>query len=369
MNVPAFKCYPMEDLNLQNRLFETIGVLRFPLIVLVVFAHMLPFEQQPVHLSWDPGEIYVLVSEVISHHLGRLPVPCFFLFSGYFFFLKVTSWSPNGYKVQIKKRIKTLVIPYMIWNLILIIAILAKNFVFQKTGLGTDEGYESLQRSSVYELFWGGPINFPLWFLRDLIVMALLSPLFYYFFTYAGLCGLILIFICYLLTIESGIPGLSTTAIAFFGLGSYLGLFKYNLLIISLPYGKMAGLAAAIALILTTYYTAHTTNEFYVRVFLLFAVIAVFYTGYCITGHERLKHYLPGLARPVFFIYAVHMVYILSWLKGALSRSPLAHSGWGMLLGYFMVPPICIGIVLMLYTVMKRFLPRTLYFITGNREG
>lgn len=368
MNVLALKCYPMKDSNLQNKLFETIGVLRFPLIVLVVFAHMLPFEQQPVHLSWNSDEIYILVSEIISHYLGHLGVHCFFVFSGYFFFLKITSWGLNGYNIRIKKRIKTLVIPYIIWNLIMILAILAKNLVFERIGLGTDDGYESLQRFSVYELFWGVPINFPLWFLRDLIVMTLLSPLFYYFFLYAKLSGLILLFICYLLSIESGIPGLSTKAIAFFGLGSYLGLFKYNLLRVALPYGKMAGLVAVIALLFAIY-TGNMANEFYRRVFVLFAVVAVFYAGYRITEHDRIKHHLLGLARPVFFIYAIHAVYILNWLKGALSKSSLAHSGWGMLVGYFMVPPICIGIILMLYAAMKRFLPKTLYLITGNRES
>lgn len=358
----------MEDSNLRSKLFETIGVLRFPLIVLVVFAHMLPFEQQPVQLSWHPNDVYVLVSEIISHYFGHLGVHCFFVFSGYFFFLKMTFWGLSGYGTRIKKRIKTLAIPYVIWNLIMILAILAKNFVFQQLGLSRDEGYESLHLFSVYELFWGIPINFPLWFLRDLIVMTLLSPLFYYFFIYTRGYGLALLFFFYLFSIEPGIPGLSTKAIAFFGLGSYLGLFKHNLLNVALPYGRIAGIAAVIILLFAIC-TGNMADEFYRRVFVLFAGIAVFYAGYRITEHERIKQHLLDLARPVFFIYAIHMVYILNWLKGALIKSPLAHSGWGMLLGYFMVPLICIGIILMLYATMKRFLPKTLSYITGNRES
>src|SRR5699024_5552578 len=125
---------------------------------------------------------------------------------------------------QLTKKWRTLLLPYIIWNSVLILAIFFKHHLFVKIGLGPDEGYEVLQNSSVYQLFWGMPINFPLWYIRDLMCMMLLSPLFFVFFKYTKHFGMIILALLYFFVIESRIPGLSTTAFFFFGLGSYLAL-------------------------------------------------------------------------------------------------------------------------------------------------
>lgn len=80
----------MRDVDFDRDQSQVIELLRFPLIVLVVYVHMLPFEYVPLSLKMNADNIYNIVTELISHYLGRLPVPCFFLFSGYFFFNKIT---------------------------------------------------------------------------------------------------------------------------------------------------------------------------------------------------------------------------------------------------------------------------------------
>ena len=75
-------------------------------------------------------------------------------------------------------------------------------------------------------LFWHTPVNYPLWFLRDLICMSALSPLFYAFFKYLKIYGLLILLALYLSVWETNIAGLSMTAIMFFGAGSYMGIYK-----------------------------------------------------------------------------------------------------------------------------------------------
>lgn len=357
----------MRNIDFIKTQSQVVELLRFPLIVLVVFVHMLPFEQKKLYPNLEINNVYNIITEVISHYLGRLPVPCFFLFSGYFFFYKITDWNTNIYASQLKKRIKSLLIPYLSWNIIYVAVIYLKNFIFLALGQHFDESYQELCRLSLYDIFVRLPINYPLWYLRDLIVMTILTPLFYYYFKYTKVVGLLLILIIYLCAFESGVPGLSTTAIFYFGLGAFMGQFKYNMLNFAISYGKTALILAIIALGITTYYTASEINEYWVRVFLIFGIIVVLFVGYQCTKYTSLKNKLISLAPTVFFIYGLHLIYILGWFKGGLAKSFLASSAWGILLGYIVIPPLCIGLILILYGLMKRFLPKTLNIITGNR--
>lgn len=105
----------------------------------------------------------------------------FFLLSGFLFFNGVLDC--KACVVKIKKRLKTLFVPYVLWNCI---------FVLWYVLLALLPGVEGFVNSNVVEslllgdwshilkyLFWN-PANFPLWFLRDLIIMVLLSPLLLY---------------------------------------------------------------------------------------------------------------------------------------------------------------------------------------------
>ncbi|MCL1665345.1 acyltransferase [Elizabethkingia ursingii] len=357
-----------EKKTLNHLQSEVIELLRFPLIVLVVFVHMLPFEQKPLNLNLDGENIYNTITELISHYLGRLPVPCFFLFSGYFFFFKISKLNTEIYFSQLKKRIKTLLIPYISWNIIYILLVYLKNIVSYMLDKNFDEIYMGIKDLSLYNIFWGLPINYPLWYVRDLIVMTIAAPLFYYLFKYTKFYGLLIILAIYLSTIEFNIPGLGTTAIFYFGLGAFMGLYKKNMLSIVISYRKISMLLAVIALGFVGYYNASEYEEYWVRIFLIFGIVVLLFGGYKCLTHEKLKKVFILLAPTVFFIYGSHMIYILGWLKGALLKSPLSISNLGMLIGYFIIPFICICIILIIYRFMEKYCPKVLSFITGNRR-
>lgn len=102
-----------------ERLSLTIDFLRFPLIVGVVFIHnyIVKTELHGVPLStllneWTIGLFYAF-SQVVS----RVCVPLFFFISGLLFF-KGANFSWNIYVHKIRRRISTLLVPYLIWNLI-----------------------------------------------------------------------------------------------------------------------------------------------------------------------------------------------------------------------------------------------------------
>lgn len=360
----------MEYLQAEKRLSDVIESMRFPLIYLVVIAHMVPFDTPRVILSWDDQAIYTLISEMISHNLVKLSVRCYFLISGYYLFKKLTTWDTLTYVRQLQNKLRTLVIPYILWNMILIGAVYAKFYFFKTVGISSANSETELMaitNQSWYELLWGMPVNFPLWYMRDLICMTLLAPLFYYWFYCFRRLGLILLVVFYLLVHHTGIAGLSSTAFMFFGAGAFFAINKQNLLLVIGPVKKGCIVLACLFLIIATMMNGTTYHEYISRIFILVGVVAVISLFDQINNRVRLQRRLAKLAPMTFFIYVSHEVYIINLLKGAWTKVCHTASGWGKLMGYFIVPCLCILVCMGLYYLIKISSPRFLNLLTGGR--
>ncbi|WP_374708419.1 hypothetical protein [Bacteroides thetaiotaomicron] len=62
--------------------------------------------------------------------MSRIRNPLFFFFSGFFFFRKLEKWSLDFYHLQLKKRVISLLLPYLLWNILMILAVYIKNYAF-----------------------------------------------------------------------------------------------------------------------------------------------------------------------------------------------------------------------------------------------
>lgn len=122
-----------------------------------------------------------------SEMIGRCAVPLFYLISGYLFFMKV----PDGVKSigrKIRKRIKSLLIPYFIGCVFFVIfysfiALLpwTSNLINSSSSIMPlfQKPYSIILISIFYDGGTGYPCAFQLWFLRDLILIVATSPLWY----------------------------------------------------------------------------------------------------------------------------------------------------------------------------------------------
>ena len=111
---------------------KTIEWLRFFCIVVVVLLHAVgsPMDGREV-ISYHNG-VYDTIRILFSEGFCRIAVPTFFLISGYLFFFKLEEWSTDIWFNKLKKRVRTLLIPYLLWNLIAIIVslmLLLHNYV------------------------------------------------------------------------------------------------------------------------------------------------------------------------------------------------------------------------------------------------
>ena len=106
-------------------LSRTISYLRFPLIVGVVLIHsnMLVVNIQGNMVRYDQWPVTKFVMTLFSSVFADISVPLFFFISGFLFFYN-TEFSKETYINKIKKRIRTLLVPYLIWNFVAFIILL-----------------------------------------------------------------------------------------------------------------------------------------------------------------------------------------------------------------------------------------------------
>ena len=140
--------------NLEKRQSEVIAAMRFPLMVLLLFAHVLPMTSIPIEMNFSEMNVYHLFSEGISHNLSRIRNPLFFFFSGFFFFRKLEKWSLDFYHLQLKKRVISLLLPYLLWNILMILAVYIKNYAFIFLfSMEPGEELQEVRNNSLYMLF------------------------------------------------------------------------------------------------------------------------------------------------------------------------------------------------------------------------
>lgn len=103
-----------------------VSWLRFPMAVLVVYIHLTP-QQSPIFtpisgIDWtmlNCDNVYSILGVMINN-ITAVAVPFFFFSSGYYFFIP-HKFSKEIYVRKIKKRAKTLLIPYILWNIIAVL--------------------------------------------------------------------------------------------------------------------------------------------------------------------------------------------------------------------------------------------------------
>lgn len=105
----------------------------------------------------------------------RVSIPCFFMVSGYQFFRGFTMKKLGG---KWKRRVKTLLIPYLTWNFLYYIGYQAANQIFflkeivnkPHIGFSLTEIIQSVVFYRYHPLFW---------FMYQLILLVILAPVFY----------------------------------------------------------------------------------------------------------------------------------------------------------------------------------------------
>ena len=166
-------------------LSDKIKVISFILIILVLYIHS-GFHNTPNEIQGMAFNNYL--QKYLSGMIGRCAVPLFYAISGYLFFLNTNEGIPSILR-KMKKRIRTLLIPYIIAAVFFPVFLMSIELLpftkdFVNNGNFSDNLHLPLTKIFTSLFFaktsGGYPWAFHLWFLRDLIIIVTISPLLYY---------------------------------------------------------------------------------------------------------------------------------------------------------------------------------------------
>lgn len=342
--------------------------MRFPMAVGVVFVH-----------NPNPGVFLcklndLTIGNVISnvwyqtsgHLLCDLCVPLFFILSGYFYFYDVETFSKDIFLKKTRKRVKSLLIPYLIWCFMPIVWPIFRKIVGMVIHHhGPEQLFALITNSNwtLLTLLWddgsGMPYNFPLWFIRDLMFMCLLTPLIHYVvteFDWKGMGILILVCLC-----MGRIPMTIFhffSSIPYFMIGAYIAikqLSPFKLARQLLPMSFIGLLIIPLYLYFDSIWIGKIITP-------LLLPVAMYLP--CLLFDNNVPAH-PKLDRSVFFIYVAHgemcLNFVYRWMSGLMHAK-----AWGGLI-YFFVPIITVCILVIVCNLLCRIMPRTMSIVLGRR--
>lgn len=342
---------------------QLITSIKIPLILLVILSHCVSIRTTtPASLSLSGDNGFHMV-ELISRSLGYVGVSGFAIISGYLFAL----FPPKSYLHLLQVKSRTLILPYILWVLIAIVCVWAKNVIALQVGFAP--GYSEveigwLRDNSLRELIFM-PFNGPLWYIRELIYLMLLSPIINLLIRY--LKGGLPILLGLLHLLSTPMP-ISSHIAFYFVVGMWI---------------SSTGRSLGESLRLPTYATFLSLVGYtFVVLFLgdkgwydaVYSIGAALLMMSIFTWVQRLtmassnfREGTKALAPSVFFIYASHTIVLINLYRGFGHASPLGESGWGKIIVLGLTFVLTVLSYYYCYRLCLRLFPRATAILCGGR--
>lgn len=331
---------------------ETFSFLRFPLAVLVIYLHIDVVPDAAllsgIDFATDEGKYLYYLCTYSVCLIARCAVPCFFFISGFLFLNNSIPLTKDQYLNKLKRRFCTLLVPYILWNLL---AALYLHFIVK-------------QHMSLRYIIWN-PADFPLWFIRNLILLNLATPLFYFILKFGRKWSILILLFLYLFQYKiHGSDEFTAQSIFFYFLG--MAVCYYNLNIKDIPAIVKWAVFALSCVLFAMLILDWTVDHILLRsIFILFGSITVLFAASALIQKGWSKS-VPLLATSTFFIYAIHRVGPTFIAKSALSA--FLPDGYFTRLIIFLVAPILTAFIcIVLYWLMKKICPKLLYILVGRK--
>jgi peptidoglycan/LPS O-acetylase OafA/YrhL len=352
----------MNSTNLNYNTFsETVSTLRFPLIVLIILLHC----YSSVTLSGD-HDIYFKSIYPLALWLGETGVPIYFFISGFYFY-----YSKKSYTQKLITRAHSLLIPYFLWNGML----LTVYIITLIAGFPQEINNKNIIEYSFIDflrLFWDRgsydngnfvPLLCPLWYIRNLIIMSIISPLLYYIIKYVREVFIFFVAVWWMTTPHNAfIP----QTILFFSLGAFFSIQDMNPL--DTIYRKkwvvlLLFILFAIGDIISHVYIGTSVNLQIHRISLIFNIPALLLLGNRCVRHGYTSKWLPNAA---FIVFCVHYPIVVGLRKFCVAQFSEASDIVHIFL-YFTCVVISTILSLSIYQVLNQYFPKVKNILSGNR--
>ena len=374
----------MGNNSISQETSKRITALRFLLIVFVVFIHNC-FTLEGVAENFEKtGELIVFKQTVlskwiqlfISQGIARCAVPLFFLFAAF-----LQAKKNDKYSVLLKKRAKSLLIPFVIWTVLyafyyaglkLFILKVAPQFIKnpENTALnwtGIDWvhkllGYRQKADGTGFEL---PEFAYQFWFIRDLIILVILSPLLKALIKKFPIGFFLLVSATFITPIR--VYFVENQALFFYVVGLYWGsceAIDKNLFKIV---DKMKYIETIFLFVLSFVFdNIFFSGKLHWFVILLACVLLLKISALIVKNDTtyNVAKYLAGYS---FFLFAIHTPVMNEMLRRIWLHFLPMTNGFLCLAEYFGVAFLNIAIGTLIGIALKKLCPRLFAILTGGR--
>lgn len=351
---------------------QRLAALRFPLIVGVVFIHAytadMSFAGETLGLG-STGAFATFIRDIISQGVARIAVPLFFLMSGYLFFADFDGTTAS-YRAKLRSRARTLLIPLIAWNgLNLLFQAGAQNTPGLQTYFSGKNGLISgFSLFDIVNAIFGLtrlPISHQFWFIRDLILLVLLTPVLYKALRHAplatvGVLGALWLFNLWPMPLPSPVAAFFFTvgcALAMKGLGLFDAIDRYP---VALP------LAYLPVLLADTLSKGQDVNPVLHNLNAMVGVAAALSLSRALLWQPRVKQWLLAASQFSFFVFAIHEP-MLTVVRKLLYKVAHPERDASVLLIYFTAPLLTIALAMLIHHGLSRVAPRLTGLLSGGR--
>lgn len=332
---------------MDKKISRRIAIYNYIFVFVIVFYHAKPV-LDPNLLGMDK----LALCDSVIENVATLAMAFFFFVTQYLFF---RDFSYSKYGKKITKRLKTLLLPYIVWNIIAI-------------GIDYLRGINTTPLASFKTCFtFVFPPNGPIWYVYAIFILALFSPITYYLLKNKWV-GLVLASV-----FAIGCSALCTTNVGFiqflrsygylaniftylpsYVLGAYIGIHSKD----------MTWLKASlyfVCLVLLSYIVDYKFGGTFLRTILRVLPILFVYIAPC---KEKGKD-----VQGSFFTYAAHGG-ILSFILDPIGRG-ITYFFSSALVVSLLTRIICTAIAgvaaYLVYRLIKFISPKLLVVFTGGR--
>lgn len=312
---------------------KKIDCLRFFFVILVVMFHMNGRALICNESSIQDFYIFNVLNYIFTTVPPIVSIPGLFAISGYLFFANVTEWNFSVYKSKIQHRVYSLLIPFVIWNLMKFIT----SAIISYHNGGMNGIVQMVNDNGGWLIFWNGafPCHNPLmmvtWYLRDLIVMSLLTPILYFLIRKSHYALWLVLVVCGLTDFWPTDNVCTAYNLSFFVLGITLSQFE-----IKFKLGKWSNLLILFMAVLALYFCNVFDSTLLGYVTTLLMLISLYnYFGLYINIKEE-------ITSASTFVYLGHGFFVLSAFSIIINKCIPIDNELCMCLRYILTPVITI---------------------------
>ncbi len=354
----------------------------FVSMLLLVFVHGYNVEGrylQPMTTIQELINVSAFFQYFTANGLFRFRIPMLFVISGYLFAMGDTT----AHAVRIRKRIRTLLVPYVLWGIIA----LGITWLFQFTAWGQwaittaslwGESYTPIEQRSWHDIairwvFY--PLAFQLWFIRCLFMYNLLYPFFVTILqkapkTWFSIVGIVWLLMMHFYIVEG-------EGLLFFTLGIWMQ--KNNISLEQPRTWMRLSLMGPLWIVLLFIKTWLAFNgkawigDFATESILILLhkstvvlglIVCWFGSDMVVRGAMR-KQWFVWCSSFSFIVYALHVPLINYMIEPSLVllRSTMVAS----ILSYLLLPVMVIAICISVGFILRTLLPSVYAILTGDR--